>query len=196
MNKEKVTMNLPLKNMAGSQVGEIEVSDVVFAAPVNQHLMHQALIRQLSNARQGTHSTKTRGEVEGGGKKPWKQKGTGRARQGSIRAPNFIGGGVVFGPTPRKYTKEAKTKHMFNALKALGVSSENVLMVLAEKTPVIYRSAANIPNLKTLLSGYVNVRDLLGYDTLLLSKDAVSYLENWLGGQVTGELAEEGVQEA
>jgi large subunit ribosomal protein L4 len=221
-------MNLPLKNMAGSQVGEIEVSDVVFAAPVNQHLMHQALIRQLSNARLGTHSTKTRGEVEGGGKKPWKQKGTGRARQGSIRAPNFIGGGVVFGPTPRKYTKampkkmhqaalrsalsvkaaagqivvmdemavaEAKTKHMFNALKALGVSSENVLMVLTEKTPVIYRSAANIPNLKTLLSGYVNVRDLLGYDTLLLSKDAVSHLENWLGSQATGESAEE-AQEA
>jgi large subunit ribosomal protein L4 len=229
MNKEKVTMNLPLKNMAGSQVGEIEVSDAVFAAPVNQHLMHQALVRQLSNARLGTHDTKTRGEVAGGGKKPWKQKGTGRARQGSIRAPNFIGGGIVFGPTPRKYTKampkkmhqaalrsalsakaaagqivvldevavaEAKTKQMFNALKALGVGKENVLMVLSEKIPAVYRSAANLPNLKTQLSGYVNVRDLLGYDTLLLSKDAVSHLENWLGSHASAEATDEAIDEA
>ncbi len=98
-------MLLPLMDMAGKQTGEIEVSDAVFNGPVRPDLMHQALVRQLANARAGTHKTKTRSEVAGGGRKPWRQKGTGRARQGSIRSPQWKGGGTVFGPRPRSYTK-------------------------------------------------------------------------------------------
>ena len=206
-------MLLPLKSVTGEQVGEIELSDAVFAAPISKPLMHQALVRQLSNARLGTHKTKTRGEVAGGGRKPFRQKGTGRARQGSIRASQWVGGGTVFGPRPRKYVKHLpkkmnaaavrsalsvkaaaeqivvvdawqmdapKTKAMVNSLSALGVNDHSVLMVLSEKSEPIQRSTNNLPNVKTILSGYVNVRDLLGYDTLLLSKDAVESLENWL----------------
>ena len=103
-------MLVQIKTMAGGQAGEMELDDSVFAAPINKSLMHQALLRQLANARLGTHKTKTRKEVRGGGRKPWRQKGTGRARQGSIRSPNFVGGGTVFGPTPRKYTKAMPKK--------------------------------------------------------------------------------------
>ncbi|MCX6044981.1 MAG: 50S ribosomal protein L4 [Chloroflexi bacterium] len=207
-------MNLPLKDMAGKQIGEIEVSDAIFAAPVNKSVMHQALLRQLSNARQGTHKTKTRGEVAGGGRKPFKQKGTGRARQGSTRAPNWIGGGTVFGPTPRKYIKqlpkkmfhaalrsaltvkaaagqivvldsidvvEPKTKRIVEILNALALNTGTVLMALPEKNELVQRSANNLPNIKLMLSGYLNVRDVLGYDTLLLSKSSIEHIENWLG---------------
>jgi large subunit ribosomal protein L4 len=206
-------MLLPLKTMAGEQIGEIELSDVVFAAPISKPLMHQALMRQLSNSRMGTHKTKTRGEVAGGGRKPFRQKGTGRARQGSIRASQWVGGGTVFGPRPRKYIKHLpkkmnaaalrsalsvkaaaeqlvivdalqmeapKTKAMLTMLNALGVNNHSILMVLAEKNITVQRSANNLPNVKTILSGYVNVRDLLGYDMVLLSKGAVENLEIWL----------------
>ncbi len=206
-------MLLPLKTMAGEQVGEIELSDVVFAAPISKPLMHQALMRQLSNGRMGTHKTKTRGEVAGGGRKPFRQKGTGRARQGSTRASQWVGGGTVFGPRPRKYIKHLpkkmnaaalrsalsikvaaeqlvvvdalqvdapKTKAILTTLRALGVSEHSILMVLAEKNMAVQRSANNLPNVKTILSGYINVRDLLGHDTVLLSKDAVEHLEIWL----------------
>jgi large subunit ribosomal protein L4 len=206
-------MLLPLKNISGEQVGEIEVSDAVFAAPVNNPLMHQALVRQLSNARQGTHSTKTRGEVAGGGRKPFRQKGTGRARQGSIRASQWVGGGTVFGPRPRKYIKHLpkkmnaaalrsalsvkaaadqimvvdalpfetpKTKSMVQALRSLGVNSGSVLLVVAEQSVGVQRSASNLPNVKTILCGYLNIRDLLGHDKLLLSKDALEAVELWL----------------
>lgn len=215
-------MLLPLKTMSGDQVGEIELSDAVFAAPVRKTLMHQALVRQLANARQGTHKTKTRSEVAGGGRKPWRQKGTGRARQGSIRASQWVGGGTVFGPRPRKYTKKLpkkmnaaalrsalsvkaaadqivvidtvqmerpKTKEMLHTLEALGVEEHSVLMVLAEKSMPVQRSVSNIPSVKTILSGYVNIRDLLGYDTILLSKDAAEHLEIWLTpSSVTADL--------
>lgn len=206
-------MLLPLKNTAGEQVGEVQLSDAVFAAPINKPLMHQALVRQLSNARLGTHKTKTRGEVAGGGRKPFRQKGTGRARQGSIRAPQWVGGGTVFGPRPRKYSKQLpkkmnaaalrsaltvkaaadqivvvdtlpfeapKTKAMLQTLSALGVASESVLLVLAEKSSAVTRSASNLPNVKTILSGYLNIRDLLGYDKVLLSRDALQHVELWL----------------
>lgn len=206
-------MQLPVKNMTGQEVGVVELNDAVFAAPVNSSLMHQALVRQLANARQGTHKTKERGEVEGGGKKPWRQKGTGRARQGSTRAPNFIGGGTVFGPKPHKYTQslpkkmhraalrsalsvkadagqivvvdsvasdEYKTKVVTGMLKSLGLTDQRVLMVLNEKVDTVWRSAGNVPSLTTLLSGYINVRDLLGHDVVLLSSDAVKQIEQWL----------------
>lgn len=211
-------MLVSIKNMTGQQVGEIELNDSIFAAPVNQSLMHQALLRQLSNARLGTHKTKGRSEVRGGGRKPWRQKGTGRARQGSIRAPQWVGGGTVFGPQPRKYTKAMpkkmrraalrsalsvkagagqivvvdelamdapKTKAMIQTLEALGVDSQSVLMVMAESNDSVQRSARNLKNdkrhkVKTLLAGYLNIRDLLGFDTILLSKDAVDHIDQWL----------------
>ncbi len=206
-------MLLPVKNMSGEQVGEIEVNDAVFGAPVNQTLMHQALLRQLSNARLGTHKTKTRSEVRGGGRKPWRQKGTGRARQGSIRAPQWIGGGTVFGPRPRKYTKQMpkkmrraalrsalsvkagaeqivvvdrleieqpKTKVVVEMLNALGASGSSVLLVLNEAQQTVQRSAKNLPKVKTILSGYVNVRDLLGHDVIILTREIVEELELWL----------------
>lgn len=207
-------MLLPVKDLTGKQVGEIEVSDAVFAAPVNATLMHQALVRQLSNARLGTHKTKTRGEVRGGGRKPWRQKGTGRARQGSTTAPNWVGGGTVFGPSPRAYTKqmprkmqqaalrsalsvkaqagqvvvldalqlaEPKTKLFASALRTLGVDGQNVLLVSAQRDENVRRSTSNLAKVKLLPSGYLNVRDLLGHDVLLLSRDAVEHIEGWLG---------------
>jgi len=210
-------MLIPLKNVTGEQVGEIELNASVFVAPISKPLMHQALVRQLANARLGTHDTKERWEVSGGGKKPWKQKGTGRARQGSNRASQWIGGGTVFGPTPRKYTQalpkkmhhsalrsaltlkaaagqivvvdefkleEPKTKQMLRVLSNLGTAG-SVLMVLSDKNESVWRSANNLPNVKTLVSGYLNVRDLLGYDTLMLSKDALDAIEVWLGTDVT-----------
>ena len=206
-------MLVPVKDMNGKQVGEVELSDAVFAAPINTSVMHQALVRQLSNARLGTHDTKVRSEVRGGGKKPWRQKGTGRARQGSTRAPNWVGGGTVFGPTPRKYTKampkkmqrlalrsalsskaasgqlvvvdkvaidEPKTKTAANMLAALGVNEQSVLLVMAEKNIPVWKSVHNLPQVKSLQSGYLNIRDLLGHDMLLLTKDAVDAIDTWL----------------
>jgi large subunit ribosomal protein L4 len=216
-------MRIPVKDMSGKQVGELELSDAVFATPVNTSVMHQALVRQLSNARQGTHDTKSRGEVRGGGKKPWRQKGTGRARQGSTRAPNWIGGGTVFGPTPRKYIKALpkkmqrlalrsalsakaaagslvvldqmaidapKTKTVVNMLASLGINDQTVLLVTSEKTLPVWKSVSNIAEVKPLLSGYINVRDLLSHDTVLLTRDAVTHIETWLGADLAGEYAD------
>ena len=210
-------MRVPIRDMSGKQIGELELSDAVFATPVNTSVMHQALMRQMSNARQGTHDTKTRGEVRGGGKKPWRQKGTGRARQGSTRAPNWVGGGTVFGPTPRKYVKALpkkmqrlalrsalsakaaggalvvvdkvdiaapKTKTVVNMLSALGLQDQTVLMVTAEKTVPVWKSASNLADVKLQLSGYINVRDLLSHEKVLLTQDAVEYIETWLGTDV------------
>jgi large subunit ribosomal protein L4 len=215
-------MLVPLKNMNGQQVGEVELSDAVFAAPINSALMHQALLRQLANARLGTHDTKERGEVSGGGKKPWRQKGTGRARQGSTRAPNWVGGGTVFGPTPRKYTQALpkkmhrhalrsalsvkaaggnvlvvdqitvdapKTKVAVQMLSALGASQQSVLLVTAEKSAALWSSTRNLPQVKTVQSGYLNIRDLLGYDLLLLTREAVDSIELWLGSDLPSRRA-------
>jgi len=206
-------MLAPVKNMAGENVGEIELNDEIFAAQINSTLMHQALVRQLANARQGTHSTKSRGFVRGGGRKPWKQKGTGRARQGSTNAPNFVGGGTVFGPTPRSYVLRMpkkmrrsalrsalsakagadqivildelamdapKTKAMIQVLDALNLAGGSVLLVLPEKDMAVQRSANNLPKVKTLLSSYLNIRDLLGHDMVVLPKQAVEQIEIWL----------------
>lgn len=207
-------MQLVMKNMAGEQVGEIELSDAIFGVPVNRGLMHQALLRQLANARLGTSKTKTRGEVRGGGRKPWRQKGTGRARQGSTTAPNFVGGGIVFGPSPRKYTQrmpqkmrqaamrsalsvkatgeqlvvldqlsmeQPKTKVMVKTLENLGLTGRSVLVLLPERNTPVERSISNLPNVKALESGYLNVRDLLGYDVVVMSQAAVEHIHAWLG---------------
>lgn len=221
-------MLAPLKNMAGQVVGEVELNDSIFAAPVNVSLMHQALVRQLANARQGTHDTKTRSEVAGGGRKPWRQKGTGRARQGSTRAPNWVGGGIVFGPTPRKYTKALnkkmqraalrsalsvkasasqiivvdevafdapKTKAMVAMLKALELNEQNVLLVIAEKNENVTRSASNLANVKTLLSNYLNVRDLLGHDVVVVANAALPQIDQWLATATTGDIESEATDE-
>jgi large subunit ribosomal protein L4 len=207
-------MQLPVLNMAGERIGEVELSDAIFAAPINNGLMHQALLRQLANARLGTHKTKTRAEVRGGGRKPWRQKGTGRARQGSIRASQWVGGGVAFGPQPRSYAQKMpkkmrqaalrgalsakasseqiivvdglemdapKTKGVLNALTAWGVQDRNSLLVLPELETMVERSARNLPKVKTLLTNYLNIRDLLGYDVLILSKASVDQIHEWLG---------------
>ncbi|MEM7128676.1 MAG: 50S ribosomal protein L4 [Chloroflexota bacterium] len=206
-------MLVTMKDLTGNQIGEVNLDDSVFSAPVNKTLMHQALVRQLANARLGTHKTKGRSEVRGGGRKPWRQKGTGRARQGSTRAPNWVGGGTVFGPQPRKYTKSMprkmrrsalrsalsvkatagqivivdnltmetpKTKQMVRILSALDVAHETVLLVMAERDMALVRSANNLPQVKTLNAAYLNIRDLLGYDTVVVSSDAVAYIEAWL----------------
>ena len=226
-------MYLPVKDMTGNQTGQIEVSDEVFGAPVNKPLMHQALVRQLSNARLGTHKTKTRGEVRGGGRKPWKQKGTGRARQGSTRASQWVGGGVAFGPIPRTYVKampkkmhraalrsalsvkasagqivvldglslnEPKTKTVAQMFKSLGVNEQNVLFVVADRNDNVDRSVRNLSAVKLLQPGYLNVRDLLGYDVLIMAKDAVEVVENWLSSEAAlagdaGTLAAAGTEE-
>jgi large subunit ribosomal protein L4 len=206
-------MQVPVYNIQGEQVSETELRDDIFAVPVNEALMHQALVRQLANARLGTHRTKTRGEVRGGGRKPWRQKGTGRARQGSIRAPHWRGGGAVFGPTPRSYAQkmprkmrrqalrsalsvkasesqvkvldafemsEPKTKDVVRILEGLGAGS-SVLILLPQSDQVVLRSVSNLPKVRTLVAQYLNVRDLLKYDTILMPLASLEVIEGILG---------------
>ena len=116
--------NVSVYNMEGAEVGTLELNDAVFGVEVNEHLVHMAVVAQLANLRQGTQKAKTRSEVSGGGKKPWRQKGTGHARQGSIRAPQWKGGGVVFAPVPRDYTIRLNKKEKRAAL--LGALSSRV----------------------------------------------------------------------
>ena len=195
-------------NMEGAQVGTIELSDSIFAVPVNEHLVHQAVVAQLANKRQGTQSAKTRSEVSGGGRKPWRQKGTGHARQGSIRAPQWTGGGVVFAPKPRDYSVKMNKKEKQLALKSVLTSrvNENKFIVLDELTlteikpkqmkavldnlkvekalivtkdvdSVVVKSANNLPKVKTAVTNTINVYDILKYDTMVVTKEAVAALE-------------------
>ena len=205
-------MQVPLYNQAGQQIGTTELRDEIFAIEPNKPVMHQALVRQLANARQGNADTKTRAEVAGGGAKPWKQKGTGRARQGSTRSPQWRHGGVAFGPTPRSYAQKMplkmrrlalrsalsvkaaegqirvvedlkldvpKTREMENILGGLQIQA-SALIVLPESNPTVQKSAANIPDVKTLRATYLNVRDLIGYDFLVLPLGAVKVIEGYL----------------
>ena len=192
-------------NNEGNVIGEIELSDAVFGAEINENLMHKAVVAHLAAARQGTQSAKTRGQVSGGGKKPWRQKGTGHARQGSIRAPQWTGGGVVFAPQPRDYEvkvnkkekraalksalsskvadskivvldafglDEIKTKKFVNVMNNLGVSK--ALVVLGDKDENVVKSANNVPTVKTAFVNTINVYDILKYDSLVLTQDAVA----------------------
>ena len=146
-------------NMEGAQVGTIELSDSIFAVPVNEHLVHQAVVAQLANKRQGTQKAKTRSEVRGGGRKPWRQKGTGHARQGSIRAPQWTGGGIIFAPTPRDYEVKMNKKERRAALKSALTSKvqDNKLVVvdslaLAEvKTKEMQKVLTNLKAEKALV---------------------------------------------
>ena len=195
-------------NMSGSQVGEIELADEIFGVEPNEHLVKMAVTLQLANRRQGTQSAKTRGDVRGGGKKPWRQKGTGHARQGSLRAPQFTGGGMVFAVKPRDYSfklnrkekraalmsvlsdklangklvvvdklqmDEIKTKKFVEVCNALDLGS--ALVVLAEQDANVILSARNIPTVETIQTGSLNVYDILCYDKLVLTQDAVKAIE-------------------
>ena len=200
--------NVSVYNMEGKEVDKIELSDAVFGVEVNEHLVHMAVVAQLANKRQGTQKAKTRSEVSGGGRKPWRQKGTGHARQGSTRAPQWTGGGVVFAPTPRDYTirlnkkekrlalksvltncvnenkfivldelkfDEIKTKKMQAVLDALNVSK--AMVVLNENDTNVVKSASNIANIQTALTNTINVYDILKYNTVVVTKDAVKTIE-------------------
>ena len=197
-----------LFNKEGNQVGDIQLNDKVFAVEVNSDAMHQVVVALLANKRQGTQSAKTRAEVRGGGIKPWRQKGTGRARQGSIRAPQWIKGGVVFAPKPRDYrmsipksmrrvamlsaltskvqndemvvldslTLEApKTKEIVKMLNAF--NAKKTLIVTAEANETVYKSARNIEGVAVLPVNNINVYDLLKYSKVIMTKDAVSKIE-------------------
>ncbi len=201
-------------NTAGEAVGEYELQDYIFGIKPNRGVMHQALERQLANARQGTHKTKTRGEVRGGGKKPWRQKGTGRARHGSIRSPIWVGGGTVFGPRPRKYEKRMprkmrrlalrsalsakyragqivlvdeiamerpKTREMVNILDNLTGGQGSAVILLPAGDMAIQKSVSNLSWAKTLHVQYLNIRDLLGYDYVIIPLAALEVIEGILG---------------
>ena len=195
-------------NMEGSEVGTIELSDAVFGVEVNEHLVHQAVLSQLANNRQGTQKAKTRSEVSGGGRKPWRQKGTGHARQGSTRSPQWTGGGVVFAPKPRDYSvkmnKKEKQLAMKSALSAklaedklvvvdkieleevktsvfakilANLKAPKSLVVTKDKNDKVVLSANNIPAVKTTATNSLSVYDILKYDKLVLTKDAVAAIE-------------------
>ena len=200
--------NISVFNIEGKEVGSIELNDAVFGVNVNEHLVHMAVVAQLANKRQGTQKAKTRSEVSGGGRKPWKQKGTGHARQGSTRSPQWKGGGVVFAPTPRDYTinlnkkekrialksaltsrvlenkfivvddfamTEIKTKKMQQTLNNLNVKKALVVCAENEKNTVL--SVRNIYGVKAASPKTINVYDILKYNTVVASKDAVKTIE-------------------
>lgn len=206
-------MQTPMRNAQGETVGEVELRNDIFGLVPNVPVMHQALVRQLANARLGTHKTKKRKEVRGGGRKPWRQKGTGRARQGSIRAPQWRGGGTVFGPQPRSYRQKMprkmrrlayrsalsvkaqegqiivldalqmeapKTREMLDILERLEVDA-SALILLPRRNENVEKSARNIPDVKTLRASYLNVRDLLSHDYLLMPVGALEVIEGILG---------------
>ena len=196
-------------DQAGVETGSVELPEAIFGIEPNEPVMHQALIRQLANGRQGTSSTKTRSDVRGGGRKPWRQKGTGRARQGSTRAPHWEGGGVVFGPHPRSYRIEMPRKQRRLALRsALSAKAQDgglrvlegfeleaprtkavadlirsvdsprrVLVVLGSHNEMFEKSARNIPEVRLTLAGNLSVRDIIGADTVIVTRDAIEHIE-------------------
>ena len=200
--------NVSVYNMEGNEVGTLELNDAVFGVNVNEHLVHLAVVSQLANKRQGTQKAKTRAEVSGGGRKPWKQKGTGHARQGSTRAPQWTHGGVVFAPVPRDYSFKLNKKEKRAALKSALTSRvneskfivvdelkldsiktknfvqvlnnlkvEKALVVLNDMDTNVIKSASNVPTVKTAQTNELNVFDVLKYDTVVVTKDAVKTIE-------------------
>ncbi len=209
-------MKVDVLDLKGKKVSELELPASVFEAPVNVDLMHQAYVRQMANARLGTHDTKVRSEVCGGGRKPWKQKGTGRARQGSIRAAQWVGGGRIHTPHPRSYDqrmpkkmrqaalrsalsvkaaeasivvvndlefKESRTRLMAETLGNLvGESTALVLMPAKDQNyETVMRSANNLDSAKVLLASYLNVRDILPFDKVILPVKTIDALVAHLG---------------
>ncbi|MCC7117033.1 MAG: 50S ribosomal protein L4 [Anaerolineales bacterium] len=209
-------MKVDVLDLKGKKLREVELPANVFEAPVNVDLMHQAYVRQMANARLGTHETKVRSEVSGGGRKPWKQKGTGRARQGSTRAAQWVGGGRIHTPHPRSYElrmpkkmrqaalrsalsakaaesgivvvdelefKEAKTRLMAETLGNL-VGEQTALVLMPAKDPnydTVARCTVNLDNAKVLLAGYINIRDLLTFEKVILPVKTIDALVAHLG---------------
>ena len=210
-------MKVDVVDIKGTKLRQVELPATVFEAPINVDLMHQAYVRQLANARLGTHDTKVRSEVSGGGRKPWKQKGTGRARQGSTNAAQWVGGGRIHTPHPRSYEqrmpkkmrqaalrsalsakaaevgsivivddfdlKDAKTRSRSEALGNL-VGNSTVLVLMPSKDQsyeTVMRSAGNIEGAKVLLASYLNIRDLLGFDKVILPLKTIDVLAAHLG---------------
>lgn len=209
-------MKVDVVNSKGKKVKTVDLPAKVFEAPVNTDLMHQAYVRQIANSRLGTHKTKTRSEVSGGGRKPWRQKGTGRARQGSIRAPQWVGGGRVHAPRPRDYSQKmpkkmrrealrsalsvkandgeiliieeltlsaAKTKEIAQLMDNL-VGDSSVLLIIPEKNDdfdMVYKASNNLPDIKLLNANYMNIRDLLSYDKVIIPLAALDVIESYLG---------------
>ena len=207
-------MLIPVVNMQGEKVDEVELRPDVFEAPINVSLMHQALVRQLANARLGTHKAKTRSENNRSKSKWYRQKGTGRARHGSRNAPIFVGGGIAHGPTPRSYKKKMprkmrraalrsalsvkassqqivlldnlameapKTKVLSGILKNVAADKGKALILLPERNEAVEHSVRNIAKVKTLRASYLNVRDLLGADYLIMPLGALEVIEAILG---------------
>jgi len=195
-------------NIEGKEVDKLELNDNVFGVEINEHLVHLAVVSQLANSRQGTQSAKTRSEVSGGGKKPYRQKGTGHARQGSTRAPQWTGGGVVFAPKPRDYSMKMNKREKQIAMKSAltskvqdaklvvvdelkldeiktskfvevlnNLKAPQALVVTKDKDEKVILSARNIPTVKTTMTNSINVYDILKYETLVMTKDAVAAIE-------------------
>ena len=195
-------------NIEGKEVDKLELNDNVFGVEINEHLVHLAVVSQLANGRQGTQSAKTRSEVSGGGRKPWRQKGTGHARQGSTRSPQWTGGGVVFAPKPRDYSMKMNKREKQIAIKSAltskvqdsklivvdefkldeiktskfaqildNLKAPKALVVTKDKDEKVVLSARNIPTVKTTMTNSINVYDILKYDSLVLTKDAVAAIE-------------------
>lgn len=208
-------MEVEVLNMEGKKVSKVELPAEIFEAPINIDLMHQAFVRQMANARLGTHETKVKSDVAGGGRKPWRQKGTGRARQGSTRSAQWKGGGKIHTPHMRSYVqsmpkkmrqaalrsalsskaaesmivvidelkiKEPKTRLMAGALNTLvGEASALVLIPSYETYEDVVRSTNNIPDAKVLNANYINVRDLMVFDKLVLPMAALDLIKANLG---------------
>lgn len=206
-------MKVDVINMQGKKVDTTELPAQIFEAPIKRDLMHQALVRQMANARLGTHKTKSRGEVRGGGRKPWRQKGTGRARHGSRRSPIWVGGGKVHTPRPRDYSLKMprkmrraalrsalsvkasqqeilvldkftlngpKTKELTALLETL-VGTSSALIILPTSDENLEKSVNNLSTAKTLRANYLNVRDLLGYDRVILPLETLEVIQSYLG---------------
>ncbi|MGI6741115.1 MAG: 50S ribosomal protein L4 [Brevefilum sp.] len=210
-------MKVDVFNMKGKKVKTVELPAKIFEAPVKVDLMHQAYVRQMANSRLGTHSTKGRSEVSGGGRKPWRQKGTGRARQGSIRAAQWVGGGGIFTPKPRSHAKampkkmrraalrsaltvkasegeiilvdelkidEAKTRVLAQALKAVAGDAASILLLIPDNSAEaldVKQACTNLTNAKTLMASYLNIRDLLSFEKVILPVAALETIESYLG---------------
>ena len=208
-------MKVNLVDITGKKIKEFDLPAGIYEAPVDVDLMHQAFVRQMANARLGTHDTKERGDVSGGGRKPWRQKGTGRARQGSIRAAQWVGGGKIFTPHPRSYRQrmpkkmrraalrsalstrasddsmifvdgfdlsEPKSKRFIEIIEKLA-GNGTVLVILPEKESRknVYISANNVDKVKIILANYLNIRDLLKYDRIIVDADSLPIVESYLG---------------
>jgi len=200
-------------NQAGSKVGEIDLNESIFGIEPNNHVLFEAIVMQRASLRQGTSKVKNRSEVRGGGRKPWRQKGTGRARQGSIRSPQWRGGGIVFGPVPRSYSyklpkkvrrlaiksalstkvledsvvvleslnfEAPKTKEFVNVLSNLPVGKK-ALVVTEALNENVALSARNIPGVTVVDANNISVLDVVGHNTLIMTKAAVEKVEEVLG---------------